>query len=82
MNEFIPLSAGLVIGLLALWIPPGRARWTFIVAMGLATGVLVAAALGELGKSWGFAVFDAAQAVAAAGAAVLAVQARRLKRRE
>jgi hypothetical protein len=73
VHEFLALFSGVLVGLVAWQVQRARMRTLAIVAMSLATGVLVATISGEIEKSWAFALLDAAQVAVAAIVTIVAL---------
>lgn len=65
MYEFLAVACGVALGL-AWHRLETRFRIPLAACGGVVSGVAVAWASGELGESWSFALFDTAQALAAA----------------
>ena len=65
MFELVGLAAGMAWGLAGYRLRGALPWWAFL-AGAAATGVGVSMLAGELAESWAFALFDAAQVVAAA----------------
>lgn len=67
MYELIPIFAGAAVGLLAARLIGRRVRAVLIVAVAVAAAVVAGMVSGELARSWAFLLWDATQALVAAG---------------
>ena len=71
MWELLPVAGGLVLGVVAYRTLSGRARvWTVIVGA-VAIAIVAGLLSGELARSAGFLLVDAAEALAAAGVGIV-----------
>lgn len=68
MYEVFPILAGVAIAIVLARVAPEppRLRFGVLTAFALAVGVLAAWISGELARSWGFVLLDAAQVLLAA----------------
>lgn len=71
MQEFFPVAAGVVVGLLVQRFVPVRLKAVALVALSLILGVLASYAAGELLLSYAYVLVDVAQVIVAAAVAAL-----------
>lgn len=78
MHEIIPVAAGVALGVALARVPSPRLRFALLAVLGVVTGVVISAALGELASGFFYAIWDVAQVVAcAAGTLALGAVVRR-----
>ena len=74
MHELIPLTFGVLVGLVAIRFAAGWSRWAALIAGSVLAGVFATFVTGERELWWGFVPIDVLQALLAAVAAGTALR--------
>jgi hypothetical protein len=75
--ELVPILAGVLAGIGAAQLRTRAARVGLVATIALAAAVIAGLASAELAESWGFLLWDTAQACAAAGLVLIGLPALR-----
>ena len=67
MEEFLPVVAGIGVGLLTWRVVPRALKYVALVGLSLVAGAGASCINGELAVSWVYVLIDTAQVLAAAG---------------